>query len=244
MITDKNLLQLYRMGFLPGPEENEEQFLRRVERTKEFSQGKEKISLPLAKKVQDLFHITPQDFVRCFDNKKLSFWEGGATFFYEDIPLIRLSKKKWLSFLYPIEEIASHELIHAIRAAFQESRFEEFFAYLTSKRSYRRYFGPLFSHTLEPWVLIFALFLTIALFNPLFLSLTLLFFLFRLFLRQRIFHNCLKRLKNTKNPLSIALCLTDKEILHFAKQSQEKIKQLLQGNQDLSPRWRLIRLLI
>jgi hypothetical protein len=250
MITDDELVQFHREGFIPGPLEEESSFLKRVQKTKALFEGKvdhpflknEKISLDgVVERLKKLFGIASCHFLAVFGSDRLALWEGGATFFFEDeekinIPILQVKKrfkKGWWSKLYPLEEILAHEAVHAMRISFNENRFEEIFAYKTSK-NWRSFFGALFSRPFESWIFLLSILLSLFFLSPLPASLVLAYFFFRLFWRQRTLKRCLTRLTELvgKNALPMALCLMDDEIKAFASKTSVK--------EDGSLRWRLI----
>lgn len=174
MISDSELLDLNRKGFIPGPDENEETFLKRVTHLRQTCWDK-LLSLkePLGKDswekahglTKTLYDIEADWVPAFFSNKQLPFWQGAAAWTYEtkegvQFPVLQLKtsfkKNKHLG-LYRIEEVLAHEAVHAARSPFNEPQFEELLAYRTSKSFFRRWFGPLFKTSKESYLFVFLL---------------------------------------------------------------------------------------
>lgn len=249
--NDKELLRLNEEGFIPGPGENESTFLERVEKMKARA---EKNTLPPSQLewiylyLKEIFDFKPKYLQVTFSNKGLTPWQGGATWIEEgNVVSLQLNKRFAKgSFLgYAKEEIIAHEAIHVARAAFQETRFEEFFAYYTSEKKWRKVLGPIVRRPWEVWPLLF--FFCVGAFVPLF-SVGALLWVFLGFTRLILGHFTLRRasnallkvVKDKKTARAILFRLTDKEISLFAK--GEDVLSYAHLQQEL--RWRLIRLYI
>ena len=155
MISIKGLLDLGKMGFIPGPGENEGEFLKRVEVLKTLSQSSNKhfrkdecVSLNICSKV---IEATLGWVPKTYSNYKLLPWEGAVLWSFKtpegySFPMIQLRKrfKKGYFLFYKLEKVIHHEAIHALRSVFDEMRFEEILAYSISKKKWRRILGPLF----------------------------------------------------------------------------------------------------
>lgn len=168
MISDEELINLDSRGLIPGPDENEEAFVKRIQMVEEFFQSPQRFledspfsfENPVAKhrtlwsrlQLKEIFNIEP-DWLPCyFDNKKLPFWQPAATWVLETkdkttrLALIQLRKElKKGTYLrgYSQAEILAHEGAHAARMAFDEPVSEEIFSYLTSTSRLRRVWGPI-----------------------------------------------------------------------------------------------------
>ena len=165
----EKLLLLNREGFIPGPKESYESFMKRVSLTKKLYEDankffeKEKPPFKLNDKLKkpelswvnptllNLFDISVDKYPVYFSNEKLNFLQGAATWFLDFegvfVPLLQLRKnlkKGTYLKIYELEDVLSHELVHFARAGFDEKIFEEFLAYSTSSRLLRKIFGPLF----------------------------------------------------------------------------------------------------
>ncbi|MCI5051715.1 MAG: hypothetical protein MRY21_01095 [Simkaniaceae bacterium] len=119
MLCDEKLLKLSEEGHIPGPNEDEESFLSRIESV---------------------------NFDVIYSNAGLSPFEAAVTWI-DHSPQIQLrkvfqNKANWLG--YSKSEILEHERLHLARAAFDEPLFEEILAYSLSPKKYRRLLGPFF----------------------------------------------------------------------------------------------------
>lgn len=286
MFSDEELLALDQKGYLPGPDEDEESFLKRVaalEKLHEDPQGFFSESLPFPIKdrvyrhhwdlkrsdVKHIFHICPDWLVSFYQNNKLPFWQGAATWIYEDsendvkLALLQLrkglKKGKYLG-IYELDEIIAHESVHAARMTFDEPVFEEHLAYLTSSSTLRRIFGSLFRKSYEFFLLflfLMGIFLGMSLdllgsvsfaytlFRASYIGMISLFAfgLIRLGYRHIHFLLAYKKIeKLTVFPFPVMLRLRDREIIHFARSSLEEIQKYLLQEKEKSLRWRLINL--
>ncbi len=288
MISKDELLILNTEGFIPGPGETEERFLNRVRLVKKlFSDPenffKEKAQNPpfeledrLKKpdyhwagcSLLNLFDISGRSFLAYFNNDKLRMFQGAATWILDiegaAVPLLQLKKNlKKGSFLgiYSLEDILAHELAHFARAAFNEPKYEEFFAYMTSSKVIRKLLGPIASSSKEIIFFLSFIFLSlffqylglfykIALFDFLFitsslLSMSLLSIGFlRLGYRRYRFNKCYKKLfsffKKKEKTMAVMFRLTDDEIKLFSKKDHFEIKKYILENKEGSLRWRVI----
>ena len=152
----ENLKQLGESGFIPGPGECEEAFIKRVDLLKtlahdphNFFQVEELESLQVNN--SKILGAHPHWVQQVYSNKRLLPWQGAAVWILTHsqkikIPLIQLRKQfrkgKFLG--YHRDEVLLHETVHAIRLAFNEPRFEEILAYYHSPKKWRQFFGALF----------------------------------------------------------------------------------------------------
>lgn len=160
----KNLEEFNLRGWIPGPHEEKDPFLKRVEAldhfysnpptdvdhfltTRDWTQAIEKL--------KGLYDMAPDWIVAHYSDRNLTFFQGAATWITEKgdyrIPLVQLKEKferGSLLKVYGKSEVLAHEAVHAARMQFDEPRFEEIFAYKTSPYFWRRLFGPLFE---KPW---------------------------------------------------------------------------------------------
>ncbi len=186
--TPKTSSSESQIGFIQGPSESDREFAQRISFCLENRDPKAD---------DHLLGWIPLFYT----NKGLSFFEGGATFIDETDgirrPIIHLKKvfqKKSHWLFYSKEEILQHELVHAMRCMFDEPKIEEFIAYQTSKVSYRRYLGPLFTSPKEIALFLGLLVLPVFFANPWFFGFPLIslgIFMFRLGIRQRKFSRLL-----------------------------------------------------
>lgn len=241
-------------GWIPGPEEGEEQFLARVKALKHFfSYPPEDVDHFLTDRdwagaraiTERLYGFSPDWIVAHYSNAKLSFFQGAATWIIERndlrIPLIQLKEKfesGSLHKMYHREEVLAHEAVHAARMQFDEPVFEEFFAYQTSPHWWRRLFGPIFQRQWEAYVFIVLLLIPLAVevarFIPFIFFGLLLIRLSFLHLTLALAMRKMKpMLKNPSKKWAAALFLKDREIFQFAY-SSKPIKQT-----DF--RWKMMR---
>src|SRR5690242_3783438 len=82
ILTDSELLTLDQMGFIPGPNESEEGFFKRVETAKEkFAKGK---WIPeshwdwVRESLDTLFYVKPLYICAFYSNRSLTPWQGAA----------------------------------------------------------------------------------------------------------------------------------------------------------------------
>ena len=164
MITDTELKELGQKGFIPGPSETEEIFLKRVNKTKNIYFNPEKVfpQISFEDKVTkpqwnwtrccliNLFDFAPSKLPMFYNDHGLKIFEGAVTHIIEEdkvrVPLLQFRKKLKKGFylgIYSLHEILAHEATHAARIAFDEPVYEEVFAYLTASSSFRKLFGPL-----------------------------------------------------------------------------------------------------
>jgi hypothetical protein len=154
----KELLILNAEGLIPGPGESEEAFLARVTAVKsscspemgaEWHWASEQLRL--------LFDFSPRWCTVTRSAQGLTPWQAAATWIdAHGVSRIQLHSSRWIRWFVNQREIVAHEAVHAARAAFEEPRFEELFAYLTADRSWRRVLGPLFRTPREAlWLVVF-----------------------------------------------------------------------------------------
>lgn len=255
MISDEELLELGQEGYLVGPNETEENFLQRVEKAKTIcasSDVKKPYLSWIKTQLFNLYGFAPQKLPAFFSDKELKFFQGAVTSINDGVPTIylkkRLKKGRYL-FIYELEEILAHEAVHFARSSFQEPKFEEIFAYLTSSSRLRKVLGPIIRTERE--AIIFLLLLILTLVFELISSTLFLTFLaatltyisvgfFRLFRLRRIFSKASKKVSSVyKKPLSILLMLKDEEIFLFS--GMERAQILEHTKKDPSLRWRQIR---
>jgi hypothetical protein len=158
-MTDPDLLALDKIGFIPGPGENEESFLARVERAKNnFQKGG---WIPPAhwdwvrEYLEQMYNVKPLYICAFYSNQSLAPWQGAAAWIdgrtLSSIQLRTGLKKGTYLGIYSREEILAHEAVHAVRSGFNENRYEEFFAYMTSEKRWRRVLGPILQRPWEAW---------------------------------------------------------------------------------------------
>ncbi|HSX11896.1 MAG TPA: hypothetical protein VLF61_00195 [Rhabdochlamydiaceae bacterium] len=261
----EDLLNFNARGYIPGPGETEEQFLKRIEILNHFyayppaeidcflTDGDWKEARALT---DQLFGFSIDWAVAYYSDKKLPFFQGAATWLIEkqgiQIPMIQLKTRLEQAALYKMyhkKEILAHESVHAARMAFHAPRFEEIFAYMSSRSPVRKWLGPMFQKSWESYLffilLIGSVILQLFVESTLFFLFPWLYFAFLcgrlIFLRFKL-GQCLKKLKivllKPEQALPMAYRLTDQEILLFAKATPAQIKSYCAEQKEL--RWKLL----
>ncbi len=234
--SDHQLLALNRAGFIPGPGESEEQFLERAQAPRGDAVPSEWVSLHL----QELFDFQPVSLPVFYSNISLTPWQGAAVWI-EGRRVAKVQLREGLKTgsylgLYNRDEIWAHEAVHAARCAFEESAYEEFFAYMTSQKKWRRVLGPIVRRPWEVWPLLVSALL--GAWMPEFYWVTTLWMgagFFRLIRQHKQLHRAALALgRGPKEARAILLRLTDAEIKRLARTKS------LKPQGDL--RWRLLHL--
>lgn len=246
-----------KMGIFPYPGEEKENFLQRIQNF--YLENKNLVKSKFSfKKLEDLFDIAPDWAQFQYTNRGLRFWEAALLEVKNHTYTLKLKKvfekkNKYLG-LYHKDELIAHECCHLGRLFFNEPKYEEIFAYHTSK-GLRRYIGPLFSTSFESLILMCLLPISILsdfmLFLPnwswFLLKGAPLFYLsflgIRLFSRYDRFNKCKKKIKKIVKDLSKVLAvmyrLSDNEIYYFSQCSIDEMMQYI--NQQSEIRWEIIR---
>lgn len=234
--------ELCAKGLIPGPNESEEHFLKRVKEAK---------PRPLDADVEEalqrtkaLFGVAPDWVPIFYSNKNLAPWEAAACWIDdENQPIIQMryafQRKRKLWGLFDKVDVLTHELLHACRSHFEDSKFEEFLAYQsgpkwkailgTSLQSPKEAYFFLISVALASGGLIYANFYLLLPMSGL-----LILAFFRTWLRFDTWKHC-----KAKLPPPLLFRLSDKELQLFAKLSPDSVKKFIE-NQD-SFRWKVIR---
>lgn len=225
-MLNKELLSTYRkQGFIIGPNETEENFLKRIAIcTSSFPEEYFPISSPTVFNKDQVRSLLTRNIkyqnqkyaslLAVFSwlpiflsNYKLPFWIGGAVWICSKtdvvIPILQLREhfvKPRRRTLYLPEEICIHEALHAIRTSFEEPKFEELLAYSTSPNFIHKWFGPLFETSWESTL--FLIFLVLGSLGALFFYIStipflvyLLFLIVRLYSRHNAMYGCTKNLE-------------------------------------------------
>lgn len=244
-LPEGQLLSLNRQGLVPGPNEAPEAFVQRAERV--FEEREESTCAAATALTLELFDFQAHWVKVVYATRSLRPWEAAATWVKSgEAPIIAVRKKP--SRLYSQGEVLAHEMLHAMRAGFPRSKYEEVLAYFTSKNRWRRSFGPLFhaawesTLTLILCTLAFALEMCfphhqgLALLLPVSLAGVL---LLRLWHRHAVVAKALRSLSRvTRWPIPLLVRLTDEEIEMCAQGVD--IKAYAQKQDCL--RWRMITL--
>ncbi|MFT4552621.1 MAG: hypothetical protein ACI9S8_001246 [Chlamydiales bacterium] len=171
-ISDSQLLEFNKQGFIPGPNEQSYHFLSRVKDSLHFAnnideylESSEELfpfraedKIPTQEKesafhiCKTLFDMAPSWVPAFYNNHDLSVWHGGSSWIpevNEGSPIIFFQLRKAFKasstylWIYQRNEILSHEAVHVGRMAFHEPEFEEILAYRTSSSPLRRLLGPI-----------------------------------------------------------------------------------------------------
>ncbi|MCH9811662.1 hypothetical protein K0U07_02740 [bacterium] len=215
-----NFARLYKEGFLPGPEETEQAFFDRVEKTRAVLKEPKKF---ITDRSFDKIELVTQGGAALLAKKRNLFFHAASTLIVElkdglILPIITEPK----SILVKKEEVLAHELVHARRALFDSPKYEEILAFRTSKAKWRKYLSPIFSTNIE--VLLFFVAATLSFWTTIPLFLHLGFFSIRLYYRQKIIRHCKDFLNRISTDTeSILTALTDEEIVAFSRGEIEKI---------------------
>jgi hypothetical protein len=178
MILDEDLLRLNKEGFIPGPNEKEEDFLKRIDFSKKmikdpnlfFTDQNQKKPFNLEDRILKprwnwtraqllhLFDVSPKELALFYSDESLHFFQAAATWILSvgknniKIPVLqfrKILKRKPYLFIYTLDEILAHEAIHSIRVAFDEPKTEEIFSYMTATSVFRRVLGPIIRSSKE-----------------------------------------------------------------------------------------------
>jgi len=158
MIIAEEHRALASEGFIPGPDEQEDDFIRRVNLLKGLNGHEQCFSMRrLGGRVEYLtcplhaWGITLSWIPLVYSNRKLLPWQGAVSWVtetHEGIPFsfvqLRKGFKRGRMGFNTQEEVLCHEAVHMMRATFNEPRFEEILAYFPSKKRWRSFLGPLF----------------------------------------------------------------------------------------------------
>ncbi|MFA6916317.1 MAG: hypothetical protein WC222_07955 [Parachlamydiales bacterium] len=280
LINDK-LLEYNSLGLFPGPEEEEADYYKRVDYCLHLrtilSKDHGSIIPPEVMEAEDqplteeawqvtrpLFGIAPLWTPLFFSNHQLAPWHGGCAWIFrvaEDSPIgaifqLRRSFKKKEIFLgyYKRSFLLAHEGVHVARMAFEEPKFEEILAYMTSQSAFQRFIGPLAESSKETAIFALLIFVSMVISLtagtgvwPLWMvGINLLPWLMiiaaciRRIYRQSQLDRCLKNLKQLTSQANHVACrLTDKEIILFAGYAPEEITRYAAENKEF--RWSLLR---
>lgn len=253
-MKDEDLRLLNHLGFIPGPDESEDTFLRRVHETKQAFLKLGERGIPeshwtyVGAALKKLFDFSPQCLPAFYSNRSLAPWQAAAAW-VENGQVIAIQLKKALSKgsflgLYDRDEILGHEAVHAARSAFPKDPWDEFFAYMTSRKRWRKVLGPIFRRPWEVWPLFMFSLLGALDPNAFFFTAIWIFLGFsRLIYSHWILRKACQTLKKRKYADSviraILVRLTDAEIRKLAK-GIDIFKTSLDKEENL--RWRLLRL--
>lgn len=249
-MTDQELIALDQIGLIPAPSEDEQTFCARVENTRKRYETGDWIPEShwdwVREFLYEVFHVKPLYICAFYSNRNLTPWQGAAAWIEESkwgSVQLREGFRKGRFLGVGREEILAHEAVHGIRSAFPESRFEEFFAYMTSEKKWRRVLGPIFRRPWEAWP--FILCMVGGIFWPIFYSFAALWTaigFWRLIREHRLLNRAAthlyQRVQSASKARAILFRLTDEEILEIVKAPQSIDQWVLEKN---CLRWRVIR---
>ncbi len=167
-------------GFIPGSEESEKEFIRRVDYSlsleekletelgADFSISHEEASHEILNKALALsdrvYGISPAWVPLFFSNSKLAPWHGGCAWIFQVDALkptaaflqLRSSfrYKDTCLGIYHRDELIAHELSHVSRLAYQAPIFEEIIAYQSSSSPFQKWLGPIVRSSTESLIFI------------------------------------------------------------------------------------------
>lgn len=249
-MSDEDLLLLNAQGFLPGPNETEGSFEARVNSVKALYDKGGWIPRPhwdwVRAHLKEIFDFEPHCLPAFYSNRGLTPWQGAASWIEEgrlSSVQLREALKKGSYLGYQREEILAHEAVHAARSAFEEPISEEFFAYMTSEKAWRRILGPIVKRPWEVWVFLFATLLGWIspwgyLLSALWIGAGFCRLIRQHWKLRRGSEMLMKELKDKKKVRALLLRLTDREIDLFAR--GENLIAYAKTQESL--RWKLIQL--
>ena len=278
MCNNRQLKELNSEGLLATDQEEMEAFFKRVQWLKSPGEIVKQLQLPLKniefncnENLQSWYQkcdFNPQ-WIYCYAaNSKLMPWEGAATWIFKEenifsFPVLQFREQfvkhqKYLGMEFA--EVFLHEVIHAVRMPLSSVQFEEIIAYYTSKKRWRKFWGPIIQHPYESilyvsiWgVSLISNFIYSVLGNTFFfyffissiclLSAVSIFAIIRLFRYHRIFQKTLQKISKLWleiDPFAIVLRLTDQEIQYFSCSTLVQIKQYVKDQVKKSLRWKQI----
>ena len=275
------------LGIIPGPDETEAALAERADfcqNLEEHLVQKVGADLPFdlddhsTKKfleevfplTEELYGVAPRWVPLFFSNHQLAPWHGGCAWIFqldEASPTaaflqLRAQFRNSLTYLglYHRKELIAHELAHVGRMLYQEPQFEEFFAYQSSRSTWRRWIGPIIQSSKES--LLFVLLLGVVIMADLatfslgakmamiawwikLLPVIVIFFgLGRLLIRHRQLKKCLftlEKLFDLKSARHLLYRLRDKEIKQFARLSPSQIQSEINERAKTSFRWHFLK---
>lgn len=185
-LSDDELVYYNKQGIIPGPEENETDFVKRAQHCLTLKeQMTDKLGDELALEMDNLvsseliqqtapitrqlFDVVPTWIPVIFSNQRLAPWHGGCAWifqFTEETPVAAFfqlrrifAQSSHYLWIYSREELIAHETAHVGRMLFKEPKFEEVLAYRTAKSFFRSWFGPIVQSAWESVLFIISLFL-------------------------------------------------------------------------------------
>ncbi|MFZ4772957.1 MAG: hypothetical protein ACOYK9_03075 [Chlamydiia bacterium] len=199
--SEETLFQLFQEGLLVTPKDSVETFERRVILYKELPE------IDFKKRLFGIHTAHTHYSIK----KMLLPWFAAITKFdhINDTPIPRIEISP-----QAVNEVLDHELVHAVRAPFEESIFEEFLAFETSS-GWRRATGPIFFHAYEGNLVALLLVTSLFYLPLLFFALAFITYLIvRLIETRKLYKKALDAICSTfstENPLPYALMFNEEE---------------------------------
>lgn len=180
LMDKENLQHFHKLGLIPGPSEDEKTFEDRAQFCLHLKTmiddallPKDRIDAPDAilqegiVDVKKVFDVAPTWVPLFFSNQGLMLWHGGSALIFqlqEKGPLgviMQLrkafyTKTRYLG-MYNRSELIAHELVHAVRMAFNEPKYEELLAYKTSSGGLSKWIGPIIQSAFESRLFVYLL---------------------------------------------------------------------------------------
>jgi hypothetical protein len=282
----KTLVALDEMGLIIAPNESSEAFAERLETLKNrLDDHKEQVQSKPFYEIEGMKFksenvIPKNDFQPClqlteklfrfsmnwvpgfYQNSQPSFLFGGCCYtsepdFYSFFQVRQSFKTKPTWFFYHRDELMSHEMCHVARGGIVAKKYEEFFAYKTSKKKIRKAIGSILYSQIDTY-LILALSLCMpavqfyninySATNPIsllpfigaFIAL-LCFYIIRGIRLNKNYKSALKNLEPIfgENSQAVLFRCNDQEIDQFAKTTPEEISTTLK-KYSKETRWQII----
>lgn len=281
----ETLVTLDANGFLIAPNENPQSFAKRLRTLLEkLTDLKKQVSekefyeiegmkfksdglipkhdfLNSMEKNQELYDFSIDWVPGFYQNPSMGWLFGGCCYtsepdffsFFQVRETFKL-KNKWM--FYNRDELVAHELCHVARSGIDAKKFEEFFAYKTSPKKFRRGFGSALYSTIDTYMILIAsislpviqyLRLNQLIDVPFWPFLTFLSLLIGNFVRRYFsLKNNFEKAKKKLEPFfgckgqSVLFRCSDNEIFEIAKLSKEKLSEKVSELTKNDLRWQII----
>lgn len=255
---DEEWLSWNRQGWIPGPGETRAHFIARRAAASTVVGDGVHVTSEEWKDSQELlgalFDLEPKSFVAFYSDRNLMPWQGAVSWMGSDgtawIQLRSSFRDGRYRRLYARSEVLAHEAVHVARSAFQEPKWEELFAYRTSRYRWRRWLGPCIESPWEVWLFFWMLIGSeVALIgthswlgmSP--LALLILFAMVRRGWREWILYRAKQTvaplLRNPHRAEAVLMRLSDAEIRSFARWDRQSVHSYIHAQGEL--RWALLR---
>ncbi len=247
-----------KVEFIPAPRETAGQFAVRcaaAQQAHTLVQGplvESAARKPALDRIERTYGVRPEGVPVYASRQGLRPWQGGMSWILElEKPptTVATIQVRDSCLGYSREELLSHEYAHAARVAYNEPRYEEYFAYHLSQSRFRRIFGPAFESQNDAYaVLISWLVGALGSFFSLWFwvpaLMLLVYGLGRLVVRHRKLNRCVEKIKEifpANNAWAVAFRLTDREVDLFASWQAVDIRAYISRSVKKSLRWSAIQ---